>query len=429
MSIPTALSVYTSKRILPLYLLGFASGLPLPLIISTLSLRLKDSGVDISTIGLFSAVGIPYTIKFLWAPMVDHLKLPGLTDSLGLRRGWILASQVALIIMIFLLGWFSPSHSAWVTALLALGVAFFSATQDIVIDAFRIESIKDENEQGYAAAALVLGYRIALLVSGGVALILSDHVSWAVTYGIMAACMMVGVVTTLFVKEPTSHTEASKSYTSSDWIRRVVVMPFADFLKREKLWYLILLVIIFYKFGDAFAGVMTNVFAYDIGFTKSEIGTIIKIYGTVASLFGTFLGGYLIHKYHIWAGLWIGGILQMLSNLMFVWQANVGANEALLIATISMENAAGGIGTAAFVAFISQFCKVPFTATQYALLSSLAAVGRTFITSSIFLGDMIASDSPFIETIGWAQFFLITTACAVPGLILLGILQRYRKVA
>jgi PAT family beta-lactamase induction signal transducer AmpG len=426
--------VYGDRRVLAILLLGFASGLPLALTFQTLSVWLAEVGVSKTTIGLFALMGTPYTFKFLWAPLIDWLPLPYLTTRWGRRRGWALATQLALMLAIVGLGATDPARYPARTALWALLVAFCSASQDIVIDAYRVE-ILEEHQYGAGAAMIVFGYRLGMLASGAGALYLAALFGWFAAYGCMAVLMLVGIATVLCTPEPPSplaqmgyqdtapratHVRRQRwQATLRAWLRGGVLSPFADFLRRRG-WLLILLFILLYKFGDALAGVMSNPFYLALGFTKVDIANISKLLGLAATLVGGFLGGLLVSRLGIIPSLLVCGILQMLSNLLFVLQAVIGYDLAWLAVTITVENLSGGMGTAAFVAYLSSLCNVAYTATQYALLSSFMAFGRTLLSSS---GGWLA------EHMGWVSFFLVTTAAAVPGLVLLVWMTRRFVVA
>lgn len=405
----SSLTIYCQKKLLVIGLLGLVSGLPLALTASTLGIWLTEVGVDKTTIGLFAAVSTPYVLKFLWAPLVDQLKIPLLTALLGRRRSWLIVVEAVLIIAVVGLGFSNPAAAAGATALWAVVLAASSATQDIIIDAYRVEYLDDE-QQGAGAAMVVFGYRIGMLVSGAGALFLADHVSWELTYLAMAAVVPLGAVVVLFAGEPKDYREPKDASESmAAWLKHAVIDPFQEFLTRGGAW-LILAFIIFFKFGDALAGVMTGPFLVDIGFTKTQIATVVKSYGLAATLIGAFLGGALVARVSILKALLICGLLQMASNLMFAVQASVGADIWLLGATITVENFSGGMGTAAFVAYISRLCNVQYTATQYALLSALAATGRVWLSTS---GGYMA------EHMGWELFFIASTVAAVPGIIMI----------
>ena len=411
-----ALAVYGDRRILCILFLGFSSGLPLALTGSTLSAWLAQGGVDKTTIGLFALVAIPYAYKFVWSPLVDGLRVPILTRLLGRRRGWAVASQLALMAAILALGLVNPVQQPWTVAALAVVVAFLSATQDIVIDAFRVE-ILDEKSQGAGAAAVQLGYRVGMLVSGAGALFIAEFYGRTAAYVTMAALIAVGIVTILLNREPQASATVAAQRPAEGvggWIKTHVIMPFADVIKRPD-WAIILGFIVFYKFGDAVAGVMANPFYIETGFSLAEIAAISKLFGFVATLLGIVAGGVMVARYGIFRALLLCGILQMGSNLMFAIQAIVGHDTSMLAVTIAVENFTGGMGSAAFVAYISSLCSFAFTATQYALFSSLAVVGRTMLSSG---GGWLADHTD------WVTFFVLSAAAAIPGLLLLMFLIR-----
>ncbi|MEW5729173.1 MAG: AmpG family muropeptide MFS transporter [Pseudomonadota bacterium] len=404
-------AVYLDRRILTILLLGFSSGLPLALTGATLAVWMTEAGVNLKAIGLFALVGTPYAFKFAWAPLIDHLRLPLLTRVFGRRRGWMLATQAVLIAALLMLGATDPAAAPGLTALLAVVVAFCSASQDIVIDAYRVEILEQE-QYGAGAAAVQFGYRLAMLTSGAGALFIAQYSgSWFVTYAAMAALVGVGMVTVLANREPKVPPKPAASPGLVGWLRHAVVDPFADMARRQG-WMLVavLAFIILYKLGDALAGVMANPFYVRMGFSKAEIAEISKLFGFVATILGTFLGGAVVARYGIVRSLIGCGILQMASNLMFAWQATVGHDLGALTLTIAVENLAGGMGSAAFVAYISGLCSLTYTGTQYALLSSLAMVGRT---------TLAATGGYLVESLGWFDFFVLSTAAALPGILLL----------
>lgn len=407
----SAIAVYGDRRVLAVLVLGFASGLPLLLTASTLSVRLAEVGVDKTTIGLFALAGLPYTLKFLWAPVIDRAALPPFTTWLGRRRGWAVAIQLGLAVAIVALGRVDPVDQPALTGAAALAVAFLSASQDVVIDAFRVESL-EERQYGAGAAVVVFGYRIAILVAGAGALFLATAVSWAWVYAAMAALLLVGTATMLACPEPAVPPRAVPNTPGRGigaWLQDAVVAPLADFLRRPG-WHWVLLFIVLYKFGDALAGVMANPFYVELGFTKVEIAGVSKLFGFGATLLGGFVGGVMVVRWGIMRSLLVCGVLQMLSNLVFAVQAHVGHDIGMLMVTIAVENLAGGMGTSAFVAYLSGLCNLAYTATQYALLSSLMATARTVLASP---GGWVA------ERMDWTGFFVLTTAAAVPGLVLL----------
>jgi len=387
---------------------------------------MRESGVDLGTIGLFALVGTPYTLKFIWAPLVDALHVPFFTRAFGRRRGWLVFSQLLLIVAILLLALTDPARSPLFVALGALLVAAMSSTQDIVVDAFRVESLP-ESEQAAGMAAYVAAYRIGLLIStAGVLFLVSAfestgigrHAAWMWGYIAMAALVLIGTVTALIATEPDQSVRAeaaTRSETAFTRVTHAAVGAFSEFLARKYAWVALAFVVLF-KFTDAFSGTMTAPFVIDLGFTRNDYAAIVKGVGLVATLIGGFAGGYMARRYSMVASLWIGGVLQAISNLVFAWLAYVGVNQWALAAAISAENFTGAIGTVIFVAYLSALCQNPLhTATQYALLTALAAVGRTYLSSG---AGYVA------ETTGWPLFFVISVLVAVPSLILLAWLQR-----
>lgn len=418
MNILKPLLVYKNPKILAVFFLGFASGLPLPLTGATLDAVLNEAGVTKTAIGLFALISIPYSLKFLWAPVIDRISLPVLSKLIGRRRSWIIFTQLALIISIIMLGLSNPHENIMETALWALAVAFASASQDIVIDAYRIESLLS-HEQGAGASSTTTGYIIAMkLVGGALAFWLSDMISWQYVYIIMAVIISVGIIAVMLAGEPDVITHIAEKQSLSSFFHDGVLAPFFDFLKTPH-WFLVITFIVFYKFGDAFAGKMTTPFLQDIGFSNTQIAFYLKTFGLIATLIGTFIGGSIVYKLGIFKALFIGGILQMLSNLMFVLLAHNAGSEEVLAATVAVENLSGGMGTAAFVAYLSGLCKAEYTATQYALLSSLAATGRTFLS---------ASSGMFVEMLGWSGFFILSTAISIPGILILLFMERAHKI-
>lgn len=412
------LSYLKQPSLLAIFFFGFSSGLPLALTASTLTTWLADVGVDLKTIGIFSLVGLPYAIKFVWSPLLDSLPCPVLTHRLGRRRGWILALQLMIIALIVWCSYVNPQEAKVMFAVCALCIAIASASQDIVIDAYRVEILPAEL-QGAASAMNTLGYRIAMLVSGAGALWLADYVSWQQTYMVMAGCMLFGVVTTLCVREPTIDSAiyeqlyARRSVLA--WLQQAVIAPFRDFMKREH-WYAIVMFVVSFKLADAFLGVMLNPFLLSLGFTKTHIAEIVKLYGFIATLVGTFLGGALVMRYGVYRVLLVTTFLHMLTNLLLVAQVEVGMNEWFLKLCIVSENLTGGIGTAAFISYLSGLCNVKYTATQYALLSSLAAVARTVLS---------APSGEVAQALGWSGFFVFSSLLALPALVMLCVYNKH----
>jgi len=411
-----ALSVYADRRQLVILLMGFSSGLPLLLGFSTLSYWMAKEGVTLTAIGGLLAVSTPYSLKFLWAPVIDHGRLPFLTERLGRRRGWMLAIQVLLAISIVLLGAGDPRGDiAWI-AVMAFVMAFLSASQDIVIDAYRID-ILQEREQGAGAAMTQAGYRFGLLASGAGAIALADFLDWFWIYTIMASLIGVGMIAVLIAPEPetpaSGQERPARSMTST--LKATVVEPLSEFMSRSGAWW-ILIFVLFYKYGDAVAGAMANPFYHQIGFSGVEIASVTKLFGVIATLAGIAAGGVFVAKAGVLAALLAGGSLPAITNLLFAWLAHTGADLTLLAVAVGADNFTGGLGSTAFVAYLSGLCHVSCTATQYALLTSLMAFGRTLLATGA--GAMA-------EWLGWAGFFVATTALAVPGLLLLLWLKRY----
>lgn len=423
------LMVYLQRRVLVVLLLGFSAGLPFSLAGQTLQAWMTESGVDIKTIGLFAFVGTPYWTKVFWSPLVDALDIPILTRWLGRRRAWLILTQLMLMAAIVLLASCDPSRAPGVVAAAALLVTTASATQDIVIDAFRVESLA-ESEQAAGMASYVAAYRIAALVSGaGALLLVSGFVSrgfdqqhaYGATYIVMAILIVVGMLATVLAVEPESSRLASVEHAShghaapAQRIAEVAIASLKDFLSRDAAVAILLFVVLF-KLADALATAMNTTFALKIGFSRIELAAILKGVGFAAALLGGFAGGFVARSFSLSKSLWIGGILQTVAILAFSWQAVVGHDAAWLTFAITAEQFTAGLGTVTFVAYLSALCGNPLhTATQYALLTALTALGRTvFAAGSGYLAD--AS--------GWFGYFLLCTASAIPSFILLAHLQR-----
>jgi PAT family beta-lactamase induction signal transducer AmpG len=397
------LEIFQNRRIATVLLLGFASGLPLALTGSTLQAWFSVSGVDILTIGMFSLVSLPYALKFLWAPLLDRYAPPGL----GRRRGWMLVTQLSLVIFILAMGACSPADTTWTLGVLAVMIAFASASQDVVFDAYRTDLLAPR-ERGAGAAVTVLGYRTAMLVSGALALVLSEHLGWRNTYWLMAGLMIVGMGASLLGPEPEGMGSPPRD------LGEAVVKPFKDFFARSYALPMLLLIML-YKFGDAFAGTLTTAFLIqDVGFSVAEVGYINKAFGFVATIAGALLGGMLMVRLSLYQALLWFGFLQAVSNLSFILLTVWGRDIATLICVVAFENLSAGMGTAAFVALLMGLCNKSFSATQYALLSALASIAR------VFLGPVAAG---LVSTLGWSYFFVITFFSALPGVGLLWLLR------
>ncbi len=388
-----------NRRVATIAFLGFASGLPLALAGGTLQAWMAVEGVDLKVIGIFSLVGLPYALKFLWAPLLDRYALP----FLGRRRGWIFFIQIALMGLIISLGLMSPKETPWLVALFALLLTFASASQDIVFDAYRTDLLR-EKERGLGAAVSVTGYRIAMLVSGALALILAGPLGWRLTYLLMAGFMVIGTFATIFGPEP------EKKVSPPQTLKEAVSGPLSEFFGRPCAGAFLSLIIL-YKIGDAFAGSLTTAFLIrGPGFSIAEVGTINKGLGLIATIFGALYGGVMLARMGLYRCLMIFGILQAVSNLSFMVLAYFGKVYSMMVAAVAFENLSGGMGTAAFVAFLMALCDRRYTATQFALLSALASLGRIFVgPPSGYLSDEL----------GWVVFFFITFLAALPGLALL----------
>ena len=387
-----------SRKMLVSFLMGFSCGLPLLLTITVLQAWMKDENVDLSIIGMMALVGLPYTVKFLWAPFLDRFSLP----FLGRRRGWLLISQILLAFAIFSLGLTRPSESHWIVAFAAFWVTFFSASQDIVVDAYRREDLSDE-ELGLGSSLYINGYRVGMLLASGGGLILADTMPFSEVYMVMALCMIPGIITTLLAPEPTITEKLPVN------MKEAVVDPLVEYFTRPNaLW--ILTFILFYKIGYTMALAMTTPFYLDIGFTKTEVGAVVKLFGFWATIGGGLLGGILMLKLGINRSLWVFGFLQALSILGFVVLARVGPLVSFLSAVIAFENLAGGMGTAAYSAFMAKLTNKKFTATQYALLTSLMGIPRVIAA---------APTGYLADSLGWETFFIFCTVMAIPGILML----------
>lgn len=389
------LAALMNRRILVMLPLGFASGLPLALTSGTLQAWLTVEGVDLKTIGIFTMVGLPYTLKFLWAPVMDRIVPPWL----GRRRGWMVLAQLCVAVGLGLMALTNPKlHPGWLAAY-ALLVAFLAASLDIVFDAYRTDTLQP-HERGLGAAVWVNGYRIALLASGAGALVLADYIGWQMTYLVLAAIMVAGIGIVLISPNPTFVADAPKS------LKEAVGAPLAEFFARPTALGF-LAVIVLYKLGDAFASALQTAFLIGgLGFSATDVGAV-KGLGIFATLLGAFVGGLLMTRSGLVWSLLIFGVLQAVSNLGFVMLALVGKNVSVLTAAVVIENVTGGMGTAAFVALVMSLCDPRYTATQFALLSSLEALGR------VFAGRPSAD---VVALVGWTQFFVLTVVVALPGL-------------
>ena len=399
-----ALLAMLSKRMLIALLMGVASGLPLLLTGSVLQAWLKEGGINLASIGLFALAGLPYTLKFLWAPLFDRYALP----RFGRRRGWLIVLQLALAAALAALSLAQPTpdHLLWI-AVASLIVAFFSASQDIVIDAYRRDSLSDD-ELGLGAALYVNGYRVGMLLAGGGGLILADHTSFAFMYQMMAVGMAACILVTIYAPEPLLPAGIPTS------LRDAFVLPLRDYIERDGAW-IALAFILLYKIGDTMASSMTTPFYLEMGYSKTEIGAVVKLFGFWATIAGGTIGGLIIMRIGMVRALWAFGIGQMISTLGFVVLAYSGHNTIALAAVIAIENFTGGLGTTAFVGFMGALTNRRFTATQYALLSSLMGIPRVLLS---------APTGWLALSLGWPGFFVLCTVIAIPGLLLIRSITR-----
>ena len=422
------LKVYTQPASLRMLALGFSAGLPLLLVLGTLSFWLREAGIDRTTIGYLSWVGLAYAFKWVWAPLVDRLPLPGLTRRLGRRRSWLLLSQ--LLIAAGLLGMASQNPQLALTPMVwsALVVAFGSATQDIALDAYRIESASMQ-EQAALAATYQTGYRLAMIWAGAGVLWVATLAqgaqlgyavrAWQVAYSVMAACMVVGIVTVLLSPEPQPR-PLPPSRSVQEWLHSALVVPFADFIARYR-WQaaLVLGLIAVYRISDVVMGIMANPFYVDMGYTKAQVAAVTKIYGVLMTLLGAFVGGAMAMRWGVMRVLMLGALLSASSNLLFAWLAGQAPTTVGLTLVVSADNLAGGIASAAFIAYLSSLTNVQYSATQYALFSSMMLLAPKWLAG--FSGQ-------FVDAYGYSPFFISTAALGLPVLVLVALAARVPTV-
>ena len=395
--------IFQNRRLAAVLFLSFSSGLPLSLTSSTLQAWFTQAGINIVTIGALSLAGLPYVWKFLWSPVMDRFVPP----LLGRRRGWILVTQLFLCVTILILGNMNPNLESGMMGLMALVIAFISASQDIAFDAYRTDVLLPE-ERGVGAAITIFGFRIAVLLSGGLALILADHFGWRVTYELMAVLLASITIATFLAPEP-QELPPPKNFVAA------LVEPFTDLFKREAIVY-ILLFVVFYKLGDALTGaLMSNFLLSGLGFSLTDVGLAYKTIGLVATILGAFAGGVWMPRLGLYRSLLVFGLIQAFSNLTFVLLAMAGKSYIFMVFTIFADSFCGGMSTAAFVAFIMALCNHRYSATQYACLSALAAIGR------VFLGPMAGM---MVEHMGWTSFYAWAFLLSFPGLILLTLIRK-----
>ena len=408
-----------------MFFLGFSAGLPLLLVLGTLGFWLREAGIDRSTIGFLSWIGLIYGFKWVWAPFVDRLKIPFISEALGRRKSWLLLAQMLVIVGLLGMSFSDPSKQVQVIACFAILVAFGSATQDIALDAFRIESA-DSKMQGVLAAAYQAGYRFAMIWAGAGALWIAaraqttseniyDAHGWKIAYLVMAASMLVGVITVLFSKEK-PYQPQENLHSIGGWVKVAFIEPFTDFLKRYK-WQavLILSLIAVYRISDVVMGIMANPFYVDMGYTKDEVAGVSKVFGVIMTLVGAFIGGGLTVRFGIYRILMLGAILSAASNILFAWLATQGHDLTGLIFVISADNLSSGIASAAFIAYLSSLTNVSYSATQYALFSSMMLLVPKWLAG--FSGV-------YVDNFGYSNFFIATSLIGIPVLILVWMVRK-----
>ena len=398
------LGIYASSESIRMVFLGFSAGLPHPLLFATLTLWLASAEVSISEITMFGWVGIIYAIKFLWAPMLDRLRLPGLTSLIGQRRSWMLLTQAIILVGLIYMSFLQPESDLIILAYMSIIVAFASASQDVAIDAYRIE-IAESKFQAVLGASYQLGYRISALTSGAGALYLASFYDWKLTYQIMSMFMLVGIMTVIMIPESTKPFEKNNN---SGWLKKTLIEPFAEFFKRNGYWSLFLLMFIaIYRVSDLIIGIAANPFYADLGFNLSEIATVTKVFGFTITIIGAFIGGLTVARFGIGNLLIISSILLTVTNLFFLFLNNAGPSLPALVLTISADNFALGFSGTVFIAFLSSLTSRYFTASQYALFTSVMFLPG--ITLSGFSGQII-------ESSGWSTLFIYSALLGIPSI-------------
>jgi PAT family beta-lactamase induction signal transducer AmpG len=427
-------TVYLEAPTLRMLLLGFSAGLPLLLVLGTLSFWLREAGIDRTTIGYLSWVGLAYAFKWVWAPLVDRLPIPFLTRLLGRRRSWLLLAQVAVMAGLVAMSFNDPKVALQPVVWGALAVAFGSATQDIALDAYRIESANTDR-QAALAAAYQTGYRLAMIWAGAGVLWIAaraevapaaqaavvaagtnyQHSAWQTAYLVMAASMLLGMVTVLFSPEPAGRVMAPAK-NAAEWLRSALVEPFADFIRRYQ-WQaaLILALIAIYRISDVVMGIMANPFYVDMGYTKDEVAAVTKVFGVIMTLLGAFIGGVLSMRFGVMRILMVGAILSAASNLLFAWLGSRGHDVTALIFVVSADNLSGGIASAAFIAYLSSLTNINYSATQYALFSSMMLLMPKFLAGY---------SGKYVDAFGYTHFFIATALLGVPVLLLVWLASR-----
>ena len=430
------LAPYNDRRVFIMAFIGFSCGIPLFLTASTLSLWLSQVGVSYTKIGLISWVAFPYTIKFMWSPFIDRLKIPFLAKMLGRRRSWLFISQLALVVSILALSQTNPAENLTLTALFAICVTFSAATQDVTMLAYQVERL-GKKQYGAGEAMGIFGYRMGMLLSGAGALYFAEFFTWNEVYELMALFVMVGIATTLFIKEPNpiineevkrketeaenylhAHPKLSPKIASTlSWFYGAVVCPFSNFIVKKG-WWVSLLLMLFYKLGDNLVGNMTNIFLMEVGYSKSEIASVSKIFGMAASILGGFIGGYLIARIGVIKALFITAAIHGCAMLLFVVIANTGYDLDLLYLTIGIEHITAGMRTTALFVFQMTLVTPAYAATQFALLTSIVHFGRVFMAS--FSGILV-------ENLGWSSFFTVASAATIVSLLLVLLFAKIKR--
>ncbi|HCR85262.1 MAG TPA: hypothetical protein DIV86_01140 [Alphaproteobacteria bacterium] len=411
--------LYLNKKMFLIGALGYGSGVPFSLIFITYTFNLAEKGINLRDIGLFGLAGLPFTIKFIWSPLVDGLKIPFLYTRFGMRRSWLILSVILLMIFIAKLAFVNPATDIIEVVYLAIIISFISATYDIAYDAIRVELLK-EDEQGAGAGVSIMGYRIGMLMSGGIALILADQTSWQTSFLFMAATLAIALLAAFFTKEPEREEVKDIAQGFVSWTKNYIAEPFIRFSSKHQNWLYIIIFAILYKIGDALLSKMLNPFYLEMGFTKTEVAEITKFFGFIMTILGGIIGGWAVYKIGVIRCLFIFGILQAVSNLSYAYIPTIGSSVLYLTFVIAVENITGAMGTAAFVAYLAGITERKFTATQYALLTSFASLGR-WITNAPS-GYMV--DKEFGLGLSWEWYFITTVIISIPGIVMVKWLKR-----
>lgn len=403
-------------------ILGYGSGIPFTLIFITYTFKLAEDGINLRNIGLFGLAGLPFTVKFIWSPLVDGLKIP-ILKAFGQRRSWLLLSQIFLAGSIAYFGMLDPTKDMMQLVYLAIVISFISATYDIAYDAMRVELLSDDR-QGAGAGVAITGYRIGMLASGGISLILADIFSWQSSFLIISGTILATIFVTFWSREPIKEEETISTVHMLEWMKAFLVNPFVKFMSEHRNWFFIICFAVMYKIGDALLGKMVNPFYEQMGFTKTEVAEITKFFGFAMTIMGGMIGGWAVYKFGVIRCLLVFGILQSVSNFSYVWQAEVGHDVLVLTVVIALENITGAMGTSAFVGYLAALCNKRYTATQYALLTSFSSLGRWFTNApSGYLLDPVHGLG-----LSWAEFFTVTVLLSIPGIIMVKYLKFNEKL-